>query len=55
MPKKKRPKTKLNIRQGRAQAKAYVKKLQKAQKKLELDLKKIEKGLSNRCLAWHKG
>jgi len=55
MPKRKRPKAKLNIGQGQAQAKAYVKKLQKAQKKLELDLRKIEKGLSNRLLAWHLG
>jgi hypothetical protein len=55
MPKKKSSKPKINIQQGQATAKAHVKNLQKMQKKLKLDLRKIEKGLSNRCLAWHKG
>lgn len=55
MPKRKRSKTKIDITLGQAKSKAYIKKLQKAQKKLELDLRKIEKGLSNRLLAWHMG
>jgi hypothetical protein len=55
MPKKKRSKRKITVQQGQAKAKAHVKSLQKAQQKLKLDLRKIEKGLSNRLLAWHKG
>jgi HPt (histidine-containing phosphotransfer) domain-containing protein len=54
MPKKKSAKAKrTDHRRKQAAAKAHVKNLQKTHKKLEAELKKLEKGLSAQLLAWH--
>ena len=55
MPTKKRSKPKINVQQGQAASKAYIKKIRKAEQKLKLDLRKLEKALSNPLLAWHRG
>jgi hypothetical protein len=55
MAKKKSVITRLDIERGQAAAKAQLKSLQKSLRKMILELKKVEKGLSNRSLTWHLG
>jgi hypothetical protein len=51
--KKKLAKTTPDDRQKRAATKAHVKKLQKAHKKLKLQLQSMEKTLSSPLMIWH--
>jgi len=55
MAKKKSVITRLDIERGQAAAKAQLKSLQKSLRKMILELKKVEKGFSNRSLTWHLG
>jgi len=53
MAKKKPAKASGDIQRKRAATKAHIKKLQKAHKKLQTDLKKFEKGLASPLLVFH--